>query len=63
MSSPNFNNVTVVGCMLCYVEVFLSTYSNSPSATQNPSLCYVRGFYRKTNIVKFDLKHFTDYPF
>ena len=44
MSSPNFNNVTVVGCLLCYMEVFLSAYSNSTVATHDPSLCYVRHF-------------------
>ena len=49
MSSPNFNNVTVVGCLLCYVEVFLAAYSNSTSATQDPWLCYVRHICRILN--------------
>ena len=42
MSSPKFNNITVVGCLLSYTEVFLSAYSNSSSAEYNTSLCYVR---------------------
>ena len=44
MSSPKFNNITVVGCLLCYSEVFVSAYSSSTSATHDPSLCYVRPF-------------------
>lgn len=44
MSSPHFNNVTVVGCMLCYVEVIWSTYIDPSSAEQNPCLCYVRRY-------------------
>ncbi|CAH3143342.1 unnamed protein product, partial [Porites evermanni] len=41
MSSPKFNNLTVVGCLLCYVEVLISAYSSSSLATQDSSLCYV----------------------
>ncbi|XP_078375007.1 gamma-aminobutyric acid type B receptor subunit 1-like [Oculina patagonica] len=41
MSSPKFNNITVVGCLLSYVEVFLSTYCSSASATHDLSLCYI----------------------
>ncbi|KAJ7383923.1 hypothetical protein OS493_024608 [Desmophyllum pertusum] len=41
MSSPKFNNITVVGCLICYVEVFLSAYSSSAKAVHDPSLCYI----------------------
>ncbi|CAH3032181.1 unnamed protein product, partial [Porites lobata] len=48
MSSPHFNNVTVVGCMLCYVEVIWSTYIDPSSAEQNPCLCYITAFLLST---------------
>ena len=51
MSSPKFNDITVVGCLLCYVEVFLSAYSNSASATHDISLCNVRVSH--VNLFKF----------
>ncbi|KAM7428279.1 hypothetical protein ABFA07_020719 [Porites harrisoni] len=41
MSFPNFNNVSVMGCILFYFELFLSAYSNSIFATHNSSLCYI----------------------
>ena len=44
MSSPKFNNITVVGCLLCYAEVLVSAYSSSASATHDSSLCYVSPF-------------------
>ncbi|XP_068698706.1 gamma-aminobutyric acid type B receptor subunit 2-like isoform X2 [Montipora foliosa] len=42
MSSPTFNNITVVGCLMCYMEVFVSAYSNSTSARHESSNCYIR---------------------
>ncbi|XP_029193493.2 gamma-aminobutyric acid type B receptor subunit 1-like isoform X2 [Acropora millepora] len=50
MSSPKFNNITVVGCMLCYMEVFVSAYSGSSSATcdTQSSLCYINAFLLST---------------
>ena len=41
MSSPKFNDITGIGCLFCYVEVFLSTYINSVSAEHDLSPCYV----------------------
>ena len=41
MSSPKFNDITVIGCLLSYIEMFLSAYANSDYAEHDISLCYV----------------------
>ena len=42
-----------MGCILFYLELFLSAYSNSIFATYDPSLCYVR-----TGIIDNLLMHY-----
>lgn len=29
MSSPHFNSITAIGCLLCYIHVFLAVLGNS----------------------------------
>ena len=41
MSFPNFNDITVIGCLLSYIEMFISAYANSDYAEHDISLCYV----------------------
>ena len=50
MSSPNFNNITVIGCMLAYLEVFLSAHGTSGSAEHlnHAFLCNVRSVSSKS---------------
>ncbi|XP_027040338.1 gamma-aminobutyric acid type B receptor subunit 2-like [Pocillopora damicornis] len=42
MSSPKFNDITVIGCLLSYIEMFLSAYANSDYTEHDISLCYIR---------------------
>ena len=44
MSSPKFNDITVIGCLLSYIEMFLSAYANSDYTEHDISLCYVSMF-------------------
>ena len=41
MSFPNFDDITVIGCLLSYIEMFISAYANSDYAEHHISLCYV----------------------
>ena len=52
MSSPNFNNITVIGCMLAYLEVFLSAHGSSGSAEHlnHAFLCNVRSVCSKSRL-------------
>lgn len=42
MSSPKLNNITVIGCLLSYIGMFLSAYANSHHAEHDISLCYTK---------------------
>ena len=53
MSSPKFNNITVVGCLMCYMEVFVSAYSNSTSARHESSNCYVRIHFISKSVLQY----------
>ena len=52
MSSPNFNNITVIGCMFAYLEVFLSAHGSSGSAEHlnHAFLCNVRSVSNKSRL-------------
>ena len=41
ISFPNFDDITVIGCLLSYIEMFVSAYANSDYAEHDISLCYV----------------------
>ena len=42
MSSPHFNSITAIGCLLCYIHVFLAVLGNSfVYGKGNRSVCVV----------------------
>ncbi|RMX37700.1 hypothetical protein pdam_00004335 [Pocillopora damicornis] len=45
MSSPHFNSITAIGCLLCYIHVFLAVLGNSfVYGKGSRSVCVVRAY-------------------
>ena len=54
MSSPHFNNVTAIGCFLCYTYVLLASFGNSVVYTGgSKAICLVGSNIQRHNFRNF----------